>query len=181
VGRAWLDTLPLPQPYAGKLDSLLRIADALTEEITLLEEVTADLLAGHPGYAAIQACDGIGPILAAVIVAEVGDVRRFKRPGQLACWAGLTPRHRESDLKVSRGLTKQGSPVLRWALIEAVQRVPATSPIHAVKDRIVARRGPEAKHIAKVAAARELLELVFYGLRDGHIRRLHPSNRARAA
>jgi transposase len=172
-GRAWLDALALPQPYAGKLDSLLRVADTLTDEITLLEEVIADLLAGHAGYAAIQACDGIGPILAAVIVAEVGDVRRFRRPAQLASWAGLTPRHRESDLKVTRGhITKQGSPILRWALIEAVQRVPKDSPIHAVKDAIVARRGSQAKHIAKVAAARELLELVFYGLRDGHIRRL---------
>jgi hypothetical protein len=37
---------------------------------------------------------------------------------------------------------------------------------------IIARRGIEAKNIAKVAAARELLTLVFYGMRDGHTRRL---------
>ncbi|MEV4250189.1 IS110 family transposase, partial [Streptosporangium canum] len=172
-GRTWLHALPLPQPYAGKLDSLLRLSDALTDEIHLLEEVIADLLAAHPGYRTIQACDGIGPILAAVIVAEIGDVHRFKRPEQLASWAGLTPRHRESDLKVARGhITKQGSPTLRWALIEAVQRVPATSIIGRVKAGIIARRGPEAKNIAKVAAARQLLELIFYGLRDGRIRRL---------
>ncbi|MEV4189742.1 transposase, partial [Streptosporangium canum] len=172
-GRAWLQALPLPQPYAGKLDSLLRVIDALTDEIHLLEEVIADLLANHTGYRAIQTCDGIGPILAAVIVAEIGDVHRFKRPEQLASWAGLTPRHRESDLKITRGhITKQGSPTLRWALVEAVQRVPATSIIGRVKTGILARRGAEAKHIAKVAAARQLLELVFYGLRDGRIRRL---------
>ena len=40
----------------------------------------------------------------------------------------------------------------------------------AVKDAIIARRGKEAKNIAKVAAARRLLTLVFYGLRDGQIR-----------
>ncbi|MDP9866020.1 MULTISPECIES: IS110 family transposase [Streptosporangium] len=172
-GRIWLQAVALPQPYAGKLGSLLRLTDALTDEIGLLEEVIADLLAGHAGYRAIQACDGIGPILAAVIVAEVGDVRRFKRPEQLASWAGLTPRHRESDCKVARGhITKQGPPTLRWALVEAVQRVPATSVIGQVKAGILARRSPEAKSIAKIAAARELLELVFYGLRDGRIRRL---------
>jgi hypothetical protein len=33
------------------------------------------------------------------------------------------------------------------------------------------RRGTQAKNTAKVAAARELLTLVFYGMRDGHIRR----------
>jgi transposase len=166
--------LALPQPYAGKRDSLLALADALTGEIVLLEEVIADLLAGHRGYTAIQALPGIGPILAAVIVAEIGDVTRFKRPEPLCSWAGLTPRHRESDTKVSRGhVTKQGSPILRWALVEAIQRVPKTSPIGQVKERIIARRGIEAKNIAKVAAARELLTLVFYGMRDGHIRRLH--------
>ena len=40
--------------------------------------------------------------------------------------AGLTPRHRESDLKVARGhITKPGSPLLRWAVVEAIQRQPA--------------------------------------------------------
>ena len=40
----------------------------------------------------------------------------------------------------------------------------------AVKDAIIARRGKEASNIAKVAAARRLLTLVFYGMRDGQIR-----------
>jgi transposase len=83
----------------------------------------------------------------------------------------LTPRHRESDVKVARGhVTKQGSPLLRWAVIEAIQRVPADSAAGAVKAGIIARRGKEARNIAKAAAARRLLTLIFYGLRDGQIR-----------
>ena len=39
---------------------------------------------------------------------------------------------------------------------------------------IIARRGKQARNIAKVAAARQLLTLVFYGLRDGQIRCLSP-------
>ena len=42
--------------------------------------------------------------------------------------------------------------------------------IGAAKDAIIARRGKQAKNIAKVAAARGLLTLVFYGMRDGQIR-----------
>jgi transposase len=85
--------------------------------------------------------------------------------------AGLTPRHRESDTKVARGhVTKQGSRLLRWALIEAIQRLPRDSVIGTAKNAIIARRGKEAKNIAKVAAARRLLTLVFYGMRDGQIR-----------
>jgi transposase len=174
-GQQWLDQLPLPQPYAGKVASLRMLAGQLTREITMLETVTSDLLDGHHGYRAIQALPGIGPVLAAVIVAEIGDVRRFRSPGKLCCWTGLTPRHYESDTKVIRGhVSKQGSRTLRWALTEAIQRQPAGSRPRTVREAIIARRGKEARNIAKVAAARELLTLVFYGLRDGHIRCLAP-------
>ncbi len=171
AGSAWLDGLGLPQLYAGKVTSLRQLAGGLTTEITMLSEVLADLLAGDRGYRVIQQLPGIGPVLAAVITAEIGDVTRFRHAGQLCSWAGLTPRHRESDVKVARGhVTKQGSRMLRWALIEAVQRVPRDSVIGSAKDAIIARRGKEARNIAKVAAARRLLTLVFYGLRDGQIR-----------
>jgi transposase len=171
AGSAWLDGLRLPQPYAGKVTSLRHLAGELTGEITMVSEVTADLLAGDRGYAVIQQLPGIGPVLAAVIIAEIGDVHRFKNAAQLCSWAGLTPRHRESDTKVARGhVTKQGSRMLRWAVIEAIQRVPRDSVIGSVKEAIIGRRGREARNIAKVAAARRLLTLVFYGLRDGQIR-----------
>ena len=171
AGSAWLDGLGLPQPYAGKVTSLRQLAGELTTEITMLGEVLADLLAGDRGYRVIQQLPGIGPVLAAVIIAEIGDVHRFRNPAQLCSWAGLTPRHRESDVKVTRGhVTKQGSRLLRWALIEAIQRVPRDSLIGSVKEAIIARRGTQARNIAKVAAARRLLTLVYYGLRDGQIR-----------
>jgi transposase len=176
AGSASLGQLRLPQPYAGKVTSLRHLAGELTTEITMLSQVTASLLAGDPGYQVIQQLPGIGPVHAAVIIAEIGDVTRFKSAAQLCSWAGLTPRHRESDAKVVRGhITKQGSPVLRWALIEAVQRIPRDSVIGAAKQAIIDRRGKQARSIAKVAAARRLLTLVFYGLRDGQIRCLSSS------
>jgi hypothetical protein len=58
---------------------------------------------------------------------------------------------------------------VRWAAIEAVQRVKPHTHIGAFCERVAERRG---RNQAKVAAARELLECVFYGLRDHHIRRL---------
>ena len=125
-GTRWLDELPLPQPYSWKVASLRQLIGWLTSEITVLEQVTADLLAGHDGYRAVQELPGIGPVLGAVIVAEIGDITRFRHPARLCSWAGLTPRHYESDTKVIRGrITKQGSRPLRWAVIEAVQRTPA--------------------------------------------------------
>ena len=94
--------------------------------------------------------------------------QRFGRPAELASWAGLTPTHRESDTTVHRGrITKQGSTLVRWAAVEAVQRIPGHTRLGQVRDLIGARRG---RNIGVVAAARELITLVFYGLRDHHIR-----------
>jgi len=105
--------------------SLRRLIDALTFEIDVVTRRTAADLSAHPGYRAVQAIGGVGPILAAVFVAEIGQVTRFARPEQLCSWAGLTPLHRESDTKVHRGrITRQGNTLVRWAAVEAVQRVP---------------------------------------------------------
>ena len=68
-------------------------------------------------------------------------------------------------------ITKQGTRLVRWAAVEAVQRVRAHTRLGQIRDRIGERRG---RNIGVVAAARELTELVFYGLRDGHIRCLTP-------
>ena len=171
-GGVWLDQLVLPQPYAAKVASLRALIAVLDGEIARLGQAAAGMLAGDTGYAAIRQLPGIGPVLGAVICAEIGDITRFRRPGQLASWAGLTPRHYESDTKVIRGhVSKQGSRVLRWALTEAIQRQPAGTRPRQAQDAIIARRGPQARNIAKTAAARQLLTLIFYSLRDGHVRR----------
>ena len=111
-----------------------------------------------------------------MFVAEVGDVTRFDTAAQLACWAGLTPKHRESDTHVHRGrITKQGSRLVRWAAVESVQILPAHTKVGAVRDRVAARRG---RNIGVVAAARAQIELVYYALRDHHVRALHPPRAA---
>jgi transposase len=112
----------------------------------------------------------VGPVFGAIFVAEIGDVSRFSSAEKLCSWAGLTPKHRESDTKVVRGrVTKQGSKLVRWAAIEAVSKNRGGTRLQAHYHRIAERRG---KLKARVAVARKLLTLVFYGLRDGTIRSL---------
>ena len=161
----------LPGPYAARVRSLRRLIEDLDFEIDLFAGIVRGRLARDPSYVAVQQIPGIGPILGAVFVAEVGDVARFDTAAQLACWAGLTPKHRESDTHVHRGrITKQGSRLVRWAAVESVQILPAHTKIGAVRDRVAARRG---RNIGVVAAARAQIELVYYALRDHHVRALH--------
>ena len=116
----------------------------------------------------LQLLPGIGPVFAAVLVTEIGDISRFSSPERLCSWAGLTPRHRESDTTVHRGsITKQGSRLVRWAVVEAVQRQGHSELLGEAMARVAERRG---RRIAKVAAARRLLSFVFYALRDGELR-----------
>ncbi|SBW24209.1 hypothetical protein FDG2_4064 [Candidatus Protofrankia californiensis] len=67
-------------------------------------------------------------------------------------------------------ITKQGSTLVRWAAVEAVQILPASTPIlGTTKAGVGDRRGV---NIGTVAAARKLLTLVSYALRDGEVRAL---------
>jgi transposase len=166
-GQQLLERVALASAMRARVNSCLRLIDALTFEADLFTDLAVRRLDADPGYRVIQAIPGVGPVLAAVLVAEIGRIDRFTRAAQLACWAGLTPRHHESDTTIHRGhISKQGSRLVRWAAVEAVQRVPAACRLGQRRDHIAARRG---RNIGIVAAARELIELVFYGLRDHHI------------
>ena len=120
----------------------------------------------------MQAINGVGKISAAVLVAEIGDITRFPTPAHLCSWCGLTPKHRESDLKTRRGrISKQGSRLVRATLIEGISRYHGGDVLDAQYHKIAKRRG---KNKARVALARKVLTLVYYGLRDGEIRCLAP-------
>ena len=111
-------------------------------EIDVFAKLAAAGWPRDPGYPAVQTIPGIGPVLAAVFVAEIGDITRFPTADQLTCWAGLTPKHHESDTNVHRGrITKQGSRLVRWAAVESVQRLPKHQPSRA---RSATRSAPAA-------------------------------------
>jgi transposase len=175
-GRQWLSTAPLDASYRLRVNALLRLIDAIDFELRAVAGPLRVALADHAGFRAVQKVPGVGPVLAAIFVAEIGDVTRFAGPAHLASWAGLTPKHRESDTVVRRGpITKQGSTLVRWAAVEAAQGARNAGWLDQTRTRIAERRG---RNIATVAVARKLLTYVYYGLRDGHIRALEQTAKA---
>ena len=172
-GSELLETCHLATAYRTRVESLRDLIALFDREIAKLEVDVHHELRGHAGYQAIQQIPGVGPLFASVFVAEIGDVTRFRSPAQLASWAGLTPKHHESDLTVHRGpITKQGSRLVRWAAVEAAQRQASRTKLRADFVRITAHHGDSAgaRKIARVAVARKIVTLVYYGLRDGTIR-----------
>jgi len=110
---------------------------------------------------------GVGPVTVDVVLSELGDVRRFHSVKAVCAYAGLVPAVRQSGGKKAKelGITKAGSPLLRWALVEAAWRVVRQSAAwRRVYERIKKRAGGKR---AVVAVARRRLVVMAAMLRDG--------------
>ena len=87
-GQRWLDDLHLGDVYVDRIESLRDLIEVYDREILRCDTRIHRRLKGHPGYEAVQALRGVGPVLGAVFVAEIGDVTRFDNPRRLCSWAG---------------------------------------------------------------------------------------------
>ena len=91
AGQVQLDEMGLGRNYTIRVESLRDLIEVYDREIVMLERDIHQHLRHHRGYQAVQAINGVGRTIAAVLVAEIGDVTRFPTPRHLCSWAGLTP------------------------------------------------------------------------------------------
>src|SRR5215471_2479026 len=114
-GRALLERLALPEPWAGTVAASLQLIDELDEQITTCEAELRRLGADHHYVPLLLTVPGIGWVLAYTIAAEIGDIYRFPAPPQLVGYTGLCPRVYQSGDSDRRGpLAKNGPRYLRW-------------------------------------------------------------------
>ena len=164
IGQAQLDGLELPEAYALRMRSLRELLAHIEREITKIDAQLHHRLKSDPGYQALVRLPGVGKVLGAVFVAEIGDISRFPSARKLASWAGLTPTVRGSDRTVRHGhISKQDSAWLRWVLNQAAQTAKRSPEFAASYAAIAKRRG---KKIATIAIARKLLTRAWHLLSD---------------
>jgi transposase len=165
-GRAWLEEVRLSA--AGR-ESVATYCELIDHYDRVIGERQKGLeQAGSESAEArwLATIPGIGLYLAMVILAEIGDIRRFSDKKALCNYAGLVPRVRESAGKrQAGGLTYQGSKLLRWAMIQAAHGATRSSP--AVWAWYEKRRQRKRPQVARVALARKLLTCVWALLRHG--------------
>jgi transposase len=108
----------------------------------------------------------VGEVVSEVVLAELGDVDRFGSIKQATAYAGLAPAKRDSsDKKKELGITKKGSRLLRWAMVEAAWQAVRHSPRwRDIYDRLKRRRGAKR---AIIAVARRLLGMLASMLKAG--------------
>jgi transposase len=122
--RDWLARLELSQPaHRVVLGEALTALDQAAARLGRLEEAIAEQTTGSslaPLLGALQTARGVGPVTAATLVAELGDLRRFASPRQLMAYAGLVPGEHSSGSRTRRGgITKTGNAHVRRVVVEA--------------------------------------------------------------
>jgi transposase len=125
------------------VDSALRVLDALHAELASLRRQIAAFARRQPGCTALQAQYGVGEITAVALWAELGDTRRFASSRKAVRHTGLDITVHSSDGKRPPGkLSRQGSPLLRWALFEAAKCTARPgAPDHAYSRQVADRLG----------------------------------------
>ena len=123
-------------------------------------------VAEREARAVLATMPGVGPVTIDVMLSELGDFRRFRSQSDVASYAGLIPGFRESDGKKKiLAITKEGSRLLRWAMIELAWRlVSKTRRWARVHERISAKAGAKK---AIVAVARRVLCVLQAMLQSG--------------
>jgi transposase len=165
TARGELERLDLPPAAVGQLEVALALIDQVNRLLHPIDLELKRIARRRPGCRALMSHYGIGPKVATAILAELGDARRFSSSRQAVRFAGLDITVHESDGKRRGGrLSRQGPPVLRWAVFEAAQTAarPA-SPDHAyyleLKDRLGGNR-------AALAIARTYVRRSHHTLRE---------------
>jgi len=165
AGRQWLTSLGLPDPYGAMRTRYLALLERFAHQIREVERTIDQTVQTTLEARLLETIPGIGRYLALLILAEIGDIHRFPDPKHLVAYAGLCPSTYASGQTVRHGrLTHQGSPWLRWALVEAachVWQVPQ-SRLCRVYHQLCQRRDAKT---ARVAVARKLCTILFAMLR----------------
>ena len=169
-GPAYFKEVPLSDADRFVIKQLWALWQELVAQRVALTKKLKAFVAKAPqreaeDRAILKSAPGVGMVTAEVVLSELGDSSRFRNSKAVSAYGGLVPAVRQSGGKRSKDMkiTKEGSGLLRWALVESAWRLVRSSPKWAAMyARLKERKG---KKRAIVAVARKLLYVLFAMLR----------------
>src|SRR5438445_211256 len=166
AGRAELEAITLAPWASRRRQDLLDLLDQLTPRI---QELTCELekeVEKRPVTRLLMTYPGVGPLTALAYELVIGTPERFHCGKQIASYVGLVPEEKSSGDRRRLGhISKQGSSLLRYLLVEAAQVTVRSQPQWRSKFfHLALRRG---RKIAKVAMARKLAVHLYWMWRRG--------------
>ena len=163
-GNEWLKSLSVSPIDRIILNTTLISIETIDNQIDIVsKEIAKYAWKDSQDIKILLSITGIDIFSAMLISTEIVDIKRFTTPWKLVSYAGLSPSTRESSGKIKTGrITKQGSPLLRWILVQcALSAIRHDHHMRTFYERIKQRKG-HGKAI--VATAKEMLVAIWYML-----------------
>ena len=165
-GRQQLESFALAPWASRRRRDLLELLDRLNPVIADLTQAIEREVENYPAAQRLKTHPGVGVLTALAFVLILGDAERFHCGKQVASYLGLVPLEDSSGNRRRLGhITKQGSSIVRFLLVEAAQVTVRSLPEWRSKYlHLMMRRG---RKIAKVAMARKLAVRLYWLMRQG--------------
>src|SRR6266568_3700589 len=165
-GREQLESFRLAPWASRRRRDLLELLDRLNPTIAELSQAIEQEAEKCPEAQRLMTHPGVGPLTALAFVLIIGKAERFQCGKQIASYLGLVPLEKSSGNRRRLGhITKQGSSMVRFLLVEAAQVTARSLPQWRRKYvQLMMRRG---RKIAKVAMARRLAVALYWMWRKG--------------
>ena len=166
AGRAQLEKLPLATWASRRRKDLLELLDRMNPTIAELTAAVEQKAKTWPEVQRLMSHPGVGPLTALAFVLIIGTAERFQCGKQIGSYVGLIPEEDSSAGQQRLGrITKQGSSLLRFLLVEAAQAAARCDADWRRRYMHLAMR--RQKNIAKVAMARRLAVRLYWMWRNG--------------
>ena len=164
--RPRLESFQLAPWASRRRHDLLELLDRLNPTIAELSQAVEQEVEKFPEAQRLATHPGVGPLTALAFVLIIGEAERFQCGKQVASYLGLVPLEDSSGNRRRLGhITKQGSSILRFLLVEAAQVTVRSLPEWRSRYfHLMMRRG---RKIAKVAMARRLAVCLYWMMRQG--------------
>lgn len=160
--REAVDT-PLPACVIRQLQMIEQLHVAVAEAD---REVRA-LADSQPVARRLMTVPGVGPVTAVRFLATIDDPTRFASAHAVEAYVGLVGgQHASGDRTRQLGITKAGSPALRWCLVQAAHCAKRTLPAGPLRDWVEAVEHRRGRPVAVIALARKLTGILFALWRD---------------
>ncbi len=165
-GRQQLESFQLAPWASRRRGELLELLDRLNPTIAELSQAIEQEAEKSPQAQRLMSHPGVGALTALAFVLIIGNAERFGCGKQVASYLGLVPLEESSGKRRRLGhITKQGSSILRFLLVEAAQVTVRSLPEWRNKyHHLMMRRG---RKTAKVAMARKLAVHLYWMWRKG--------------
>lgn len=142
----------------------------IEESLAALKNEMQRLSSSLPEYDTVMALYGVGDVLGSQLIAEIGDVGRFRSKKSLIAFAGIDSPPDQSGLvnKKSKAITKRGSASLRKTLFQVMsvvlQNSPENEPVYTYLDKKRSEGKPYKVYM--IAAANKFLRIYYARVKE---------------